>query len=200
VLANVIRAPFAALGSLFGGGEDLAFVEFQPGSAALGDAETKKLGTLAKGLVERPALRLSIPLTAATAADGAAAARQALAALVPPADPAAPADESAKLARIEALEGAYRAELKADPAYPADAKGADAPNLDARIGWLQAALLEHLKPAPAALEALGKQRAGAVRDALLASKDLNPERVFLVSQPVQAVSPSGLVRLEMKLE
>jgi len=119
---------------------------------------------------------------------------------VPPADPAAPADESAKLARIEALEGAYRAELKADPAYPADAKGADAPNLDARIGWLQAALLEHLKPAPAALEALGKQRAGAVRDALLASKDLNPERVFLVSQPVEAVSPSGLVRLEMKLE
>ena len=54
---------------------------------------------------------------------------------------------------------------------PPTRKSAEDPSLDAKIGWLQAALLEHLKPAPAALEALGKQRAGAVRDALLANKD-----------------------------
>ncbi|HEY8252094.1 MAG TPA: DUF748 domain-containing protein [Burkholderiales bacterium] len=200
VLANVIRAPFAALGSLFGSGEDLAFVEFQPGSAVLGDAETRKLETLAKGLVERPVLRLSVPLTVATAADSDATARQALAALVPPAESAAGVDEDAKRKRIEALEGAYRMQLKTEPAYLADAKSAEDPNLDARIGWLQAALLEDLKPGPAALEALGKQRAGAVRDALLANKDVNPERVFIVAKPAEAASPAGLVRMEMKLE
>ena len=200
VLANVIRAPFAALGSLFGSGEDLAFVEFQPGSAVLGDAETRKLDTLAKGLVERPVLRLSVPLTVATAADSDATARQALAALVPPAESAAGVDEDAKRKRVEALEGAYRMQLKTEPAYLADAKSAEDPNLDARIGWLQAALLEDLKPGPAALEALGKQRAGAVRDALLANKDVNPERVFIVAKPAEAASPAGAVRMEMKLE
>ena len=200
VLANVIRAPFAALGSLFGSGEDLAFVEFQPGSPALSDAETKKLGTLAKGLVERPELRLSVPLTVATAADSEVMARQAFAVLVPPADPAAPVDEGAKRKRIDALEGAYQARLKTPPAYPAEAKGAEAKDLDAKIGWLQAALLDHLKPAPPDLEALGKQRAGAVRDALLANKGLNPERVFIVAKPVEAGSSTGLVRMEMKLE
>jgi len=74
------------------------------------------------------------------------------------------------------------------------------PDLDAKIDWLQAALLEHLKPGPAALEALGKQRAGAVRDALLANKGLNPERIFIVAKPTEAASPAGLVRMEMKLE
>ena len=74
------------------------------------------------------------------------------------------------------------------------------PDLDAKIDWLQAALLEHLKPGPAALEALGKQRAGAVRDALLANKGLNPERIFIVAKPAEAASPAGLVRMEMKLE
>jgi hypothetical protein len=47
---------------------------------------------------------------------------------------------------------------------------------------------------------LGKQRAGAVRDALLANKDVNPERVFIVATPAQAASPAGAVRMEMKLE
>jgi hypothetical protein len=199
LLAKVIAAPFKALGALFGGGEDLAFVDFQPGSAALSEPATQKLGTLAKGLAQRPELRLNVPLTVATAADSEAAAKQALAALVPPADPAAPADESAKLARLEALEGAYRAQLNTEPAYPADAKGAE-PTLDAKIGWLHAALLDHLKPAPAALQALGKERAGAVRDALLANKELNPERVFIVATPAEAASPAGAVRMEMKLE
>jgi len=200
LLTNVIAAPFKALGSMFGGGEDLAFVDFQPGSAALGEPATQKLDTLAKGLMQRPELRLNVPLTVATAVDSEAAARQALGALVPPADAAAPADESAKLARIEALEGAYRAQLKTEPAYPADPKSPEAPNLDAKIVWLQSALLEHLKPAPAALEALGKERAGAVRAALLANKGLNPERIFIVARPVEAASPTGTVRMEMKLE
>jgi hypothetical protein len=80
-----------------------------------------------------------------------------------------------------------------------DAKGA-APDLDARAGWLQASLLEHLKPTPDALEALGKARAGAVRAALLANKALNAERVFVVSQPAEAAAVAGVVRMEMKLE
>ena len=71
---------------------------------------------------------------------------------------------------------------------------------DLGLEMLQKRGLEHLKPGPAALEALGKQRAGAVRDALLANKGLNPERIFIVAKPAEAASPAGLVRMEMKLE
>jgi uncharacterized protein involved in outer membrane biogenesis len=197
LLTKLVTAPFAALGALLGGGEELAFVDFRPGSALLGEQETSKLGLLSKGLVERPQLRLSLPLTVAAAADGEAVARQALAALVAPADPAKPLDEGAKRKRVEALEAAYRAQLKGAPEYPGKP---DELGLDGRIAWLQAALLEHLKPAPAALEALGRQRAAAVRSALLANKELSAERVFIVSKPAEAAPAAGLVRMEMKLE
>ena len=192
LLAKIIAAPFKALGALFGGGEDLAFVDFQPGSAALGETEAKKLSTLSKALVERPQLKLNLPLTVATAADGDATARQALRALAPPAE--------AKPKRLEALEAAYRAQAKAAPEYPKEMLGSEAPKVDARIEWLEAALLDKLKPTPAMLEDLGRQRATAARAVLLANKELNPERVFLVAKPVEAVPEKGLVRMEMKLE
>ena len=179
------------MGANVGGGEELKFVDFEAGSAALGEAETKKLGTLAKGLVERPQLRLNLPLTVAAAADSEAMAGQALRALAPPTD-------SAK--RIAALEAAYRTEFKAAPEYSKELQGDEGPKVAARIDWLQAALLAHLKPSPAALEALGKQRAGAVRDVLLSNKELKPERVFIVSKPVAAAPAASSVRMEMELE
>ena len=59
LIVKAVTAPFALIGSMFGGGEELAYVEFAPGSAALG-AETGKLKNLGKALVERPGLRLDI--------------------------------------------------------------------------------------------------------------------------------------------
>jgi hypothetical protein len=200
LLTKIVTAPFAALGAMFGGGDDLQYVEFQPGSAALGDAETKKLDTLAKGLAERPEVRLNLPLTVATAADSEVVAKQALQALLPPVDAAKPFDDVAKTKRLEAFESVYLARLKTKPAYPVEMQAAKDPNIDAKLGWVQSALLDHLKPSPAALEALGQQRAGAVRDALLSNKDLNPERVFIVTKPMEAKPATGAVRMEMKLE
>jgi hypothetical protein len=127
-------------------------------------------------------------------------ANQALQALVPPVDPARPFDDVAKRKRLDALEGAYLARLKIKPAYPEQAQSPKDPNLDARIGWVQSALLDHLRPTPAALEALAQQRAGAVRAALLENKDLSAERIFIVSKPMEVASPTGSVRMEMKLE
>jgi uncharacterized protein involved in outer membrane biogenesis len=190
LLAKLITAPFRALAG--DGGEHLAFVDFEPGAATLGEASAKKLGTLSKSLVERPELKLNVPLTVATAADSEAMASQALRTLVPAQD--------SKSKRIEALEAAYRVRLKTAPEYPKEMQGDEAPKLDARIDRLQAALLERLKPEPAALEALGRERASAVRGALLANKELKPERVFIVAKPVEAAPAAGLVRMEMKLE
>jgi uncharacterized protein involved in outer membrane biogenesis len=66
VIGNVITkaatAPFAMLGSMFGGRqeEDLSYVEFASGSVEFSEDTTRKLATLAKALFERPALRIQI--------------------------------------------------------------------------------------------------------------------------------------------
>lgn len=65
LITKIVTSPFAALGGLIGGdGEELSFVEFEFGRAALGDEQVKKLDKLAKALYERPALKLEIKGTA----------------------------------------------------------------------------------------------------------------------------------------
>ena len=199
LLSKIVTAPFKAIGAMFGGGDELAFVDFEPGSATLTEDATKKLATLANGLAERPQIRLNVPNTIATAADSDVVAKQALATLIPPVDTSKPFDDVAKRKRLEAFEMVYRARLKTMPVYPAEIQASKDPNLDARLGFVQSALLDHLKPTPAALDTLGQQRANAVRDALLSNKELSPERIFIVAKPMEAAS-KGSVRMEMKLE
>ncbi|MBA4391693.1 MAG: hypothetical protein C0399_12270, partial [Syntrophus sp. (in: bacteria)] len=60
LLAKAATSPFALLGSLFGGGEELGYVEFDYGRDILTEANVKKLDTLTKALQEKPGLRLDI--------------------------------------------------------------------------------------------------------------------------------------------
>jgi hypothetical protein len=60
ILTKVATAPFALLGSLFGGGEELSFIEFEAGSSTLPEPGAKKIETLVKALKEKPALKLDV--------------------------------------------------------------------------------------------------------------------------------------------
>ena len=60
VITKAITAPFALLGSLFGGGEELSYLEFDAGRYAIPAAGEAKLKSLAKALGDRPALKLEI--------------------------------------------------------------------------------------------------------------------------------------------
>jgi hypothetical protein len=61
ILEKVATSPFSLLGALFGGGgEELSYQDFAPGSAELSPDSMKKLDSLVKGLYERPALQLEI--------------------------------------------------------------------------------------------------------------------------------------------
>ncbi len=60
LLVKTVTAPFSLLSSLFGGGSDLSVVSFSPGSSVLQPAEEKKLESLAKGLNQRPSLKMSL--------------------------------------------------------------------------------------------------------------------------------------------
>lgn len=63
VLTKVATAPFALLGHLFGGGEQMNFIDFHPGSAVLDASEHDKLVALVKALKEKEKLELDVPVT-----------------------------------------------------------------------------------------------------------------------------------------
>jgi len=60
LLSKAVTAPFALLGSLFGGGEELSHVDFAPGYAQLTPEAQKRLEALSKALEDRPALKLEV--------------------------------------------------------------------------------------------------------------------------------------------
>jgi hypothetical protein len=196
LLTKIVTAPFAALGSLFGAGEELAYLDFPAGSAALPPSEQAKLDKLASALVERPQLRLDVPQASADR-DADALARAALDQRVAPgaaaADPAA-----AKRVRVTQLENVYKQVAKAAPAYPPALQSSD--DVDARLRFIEGAVLEKLKPDKAVLDTLARQRAQAVQDTLLAKKEIEPQRVFVTTDRKAAATPGGAVRMELKLE
>ncbi len=63
ILVKAATSPFALLGALVGGGEELQYVDFDPGLTTLNDNQTNKLVKLTKALFERPALNLEIGAT-----------------------------------------------------------------------------------------------------------------------------------------
>jgi hypothetical protein len=70
LLTKAAVSPFALLGSAFGGGGDeLAFQEFAPGSAELQAAEMKKLQTMVQALTNRPGLNVGLEGSYDDAAD-----------------------------------------------------------------------------------------------------------------------------------
>ena len=60
LIAKAATSPFALLGAAFGGGEELSYLEFEYGISAITELDAKKLDTLAKALSERPSLKLEI--------------------------------------------------------------------------------------------------------------------------------------------
>jgi hypothetical protein len=60
LLVKAATAPFALLGAIAGGGEELSYLEFDYGSAAIPPPGQEKLSGLAKILFERPALKMEI--------------------------------------------------------------------------------------------------------------------------------------------
>lgn len=69
LIVKAVTSPFALIGSLFGGGEELAWLEFDAGRGAIPPAGVAKLEKLAKALKDRPGLKLEITGRADAAAD-----------------------------------------------------------------------------------------------------------------------------------
>jgi uncharacterized protein involved in outer membrane biogenesis len=203
LLTKIVTAPFALLGSLFGGGEELALLDFAPGSAALDEAASGKLETLRKGLVERPGLNLDIPAIADPSLDRAALEEQRWTAALDAAgsEPGERwrTDRNDYLQRLVAL---HRERLGSKPDLPKPPKpAAGEPAVDPveyAIESLEPLLRPTVTVEEAELEALAQARAAAVQDALLSDATVEPQRVFIVSGEPEP--QPGIVRMQLTLK
>jgi hypothetical protein len=192
LITKIVTAPFALLGSLFGGGPELSYIDFPAGVATLTPAQIQKLTQLSNALVERPQVKLDIPLHTQGDDDDTALERTGLEDAL---HTAAAAPAAVRLAALAAL---YRAQFKAEPEYPPETTSGSDADVD-RVTWLETQLLPQFAPSAAQRDALAQARAQAVQAAVLANAELKPERVFLTNQ-VSGGGPEGSVRMELKLE
>jgi hypothetical protein len=210
ILERAVTAPFALLGSLFGGGPDLQFIDFVPGATGLDAAAADKTRTIVKALNERPQLKIEVPIAEVDALDRPALieaqflseVREAQSGKGSKNSPAAP--EFAAMdpaAKVELLTKVYAKALGGEPKYPDEVTSIKAkPDLAAaKVDFLSKALHEHIAVAAADLAALGQQRAVAIQQALLTDTQIDPDRVFLVVSD-KAKSQDGKVRLELSLK
>jgi hypothetical protein len=184
LIEKAVTSPFAAIGSLFGGGEELAFVEFAPGSAAVDAAQEAKLATLAKALNERPGLRLEAGGRIDADADRQALQRAAVDqqvqaakasdienGIVAAAGGAEPKVMPAEYAKY--LAAAYRA---ADFERPFDAKGA---LQELPVADMERLMLANAKVSDEDLRLLAQTRAQAAKDWLVGTGKIATERVLI---------------------
>lgn len=198
LIVKAATAPFALLGHLFGGGEHPNIVEFAAGSAELTAPMQGQLAGLTKALSERPQLKLDVPIVASAGLDRPQMARAQLTRqLAVRAETSRQGrkhpEQAAELALAEPathfqlLLEQFRSDLGKDAALPASAaaaqaakKGESAP-YDAAIADLEAALLARIQVPDSELEQLGRARASAIQNALLAGGQVDPARVFVVN-------------------
>jgi uncharacterized protein involved in outer membrane biogenesis len=196
LLVKAVTSPFALLGSLVGGGEELSFVEFAPGLAALAAGEQQKLGNLAKALTERPNLRLEITGRAAAEPDENALKRAALDAKVRTQKfnelrRAGTAPASADSVTVEATE--YERYLRR--AYGAE-KLPDKPrNLlgiakELPVPEMESLMLAHTNIDKDDLQQLANSRAQAAKEWLMTEGKVPAERLF-INAPVLAAPEKG---------
>jgi hypothetical protein len=210
ILEKAVTAPFALLGSLFGGGPDLQFVDFQPGAAELDPAATDKAQTMVKALSARPQLKIEIPIAVVNELDRPRLAEERFQSQIQSQAAAGTRKKSAgaplgfeqldAAAQLDSLMQLYAKNFGAEPKFP-DSIAAikNKPEITAaKIEFLSRELHQHIAISDSDLTALGQQRAMNLQHALLTGTQIDADRVFLVAND-KAKNQDGLVRLELSL-
>ncbi|MCW5650823.1 MAG: DUF748 domain-containing protein [Ramlibacter sp.] len=196
LILKAITAPFSLLANaLGGGGDELSQVAFAPGSAALTAAAQQSLDKVAKALLDRPALNLTVVGTSRLDAERDAFKRARLQQLLMAEKrrasvvAGASATATVTVTPEEApalLKAVYR---RADITKPRNALGfaKDLPPPE-----MEALLLASLTVTEEQMRELALARGVAVRD-YLAGKNLPPERLFLgaIQTGAEAGKPSA---------
>jgi len=219
ILVKAVMVPFKLLGSLFQGAEEAQYVQFAPGDAALDPAAAGQLDALAKGLAQKPEIKLDVPIGVVEELDRPAMVDRMLATEV---DAAArdvlhiDSDEAVAAPALDALEPKQRIAVltnvveKLTGAAPQPAQLPQPPEGTPRKevrSMEEAAALQSLEEQaraaivvdPLALQRLGQARGEAIQSALLSGGALAPERVFLARND-KVTAQDGKVRFELAVK
>ncbi|WGY70820.1 DUF748 domain-containing protein [Burkholderia cepacia] len=189
LIAKAVTSPFSLLANAFGGGgEDLGYVEFAPGSYELTDAQQKKLDTVVKMLTEKSSIRLDLIGRVDPAQDTPGlrdayverlVRQQKLKDVVGQGESIDPM--SVKVDKAEYSKYLTRAYKAADFKKPRNLVGLQKTLPDADM---KQALADHAPADDNALRALAQQRAQAVRQYL--DGKIDSSRVFVVAPKLDA--------------
>jgi hypothetical protein len=196
LLWKIVTAPFALLGSLFGGqGEDLQYVMFAPGIDSLGQDQYAKLQTVAKGLAERPALQLELRGVSSPVEDRRALAEVAVLSKIR-ASGSGPLNRQEERRILEL----YRLTFKEDPEKLLGEGSREEDGRDSIVVIrARERLTDSVQVSDNELRALAQRRAGAIREYLSGRGKIDSGRIFLDEVDTAAKAVEGLVRTTMTL-
>jgi uncharacterized protein involved in outer membrane biogenesis len=205
-----------AAGPESGGGEDLAFVQFEPGRDEIGAAGEKKLDTVAKALLDRPAIKIEMAARIDAEKDLLALKRAALLAKVKAAKRSAlaaggkPAPDAGEITLEETeypryLKAAFEREKIPRPAAKEAAKenakdGKDAAPKELTVAEMEALLLDRIEVGDDALKALALRRTEQVKGYLVGKGQLPAERVLVAAADTATPEKAHQSRVEFTLK
>lgn len=208
LIAKAATSPFALLGALVGGGEELSLLEFDYGSATLTEPNAKKVNAMAKALNDRPGLKLDIVGYVDMEKDREGLKQlffqrklkaQKLKEMVKRGQPAIPVDE----VKIEKQE--YERYLKLaykEEKFPKPKNILGLPK-DLPVPEMEKLILTHLEIRDGDLRTLASQRAMAVKEAIVKAGPVEVERIFIVEPKSLAPEKKEKLkesRVELKLK
>lgn len=192
LLVKAATSPFALLGAIFGGGEELSYLEFDYGMAYIDEPSVKKLDTLIKALHDRPALKIELQGHADVEKDREGLRQRFF-------------DRKVKAQKLKEMAKGGETTLSVDDvqitkeeyprylkmAYKAE-KFPKPRNIigmakDLPVPEMEKLMLTHIEVKDDDLRLLAAERAMAVKDYLLKSNQVEQERVFLVEP--KAIAP-----------
>ena len=182
LLTKAVTSPFALLGSLFDGGEEMSMVAFDPGRANISETMQKRLENLAKALADRPALKLEITAVVDPENDREGVKRASIERKVEALKQQdSEKDTEGETASVEVsaeeypalLERVYRAEKFPKP------RNMIGLTKSLPVAEMEKLMLAHTTVDDEDLQNLGKRRARRVRDWLI-EHGVDAERIFLL--------------------
>jgi len=192
LIVKLVTSPFAALGSLAGGGEELSYLEFDAGQAEIAQENAEKIDKLAKILFERPGLKLDIQGSLEPEADREALRVQSLEnrlkaekleEIIKAGESAVPLEEIvlSDEERPAVLEAVFTASALSPPVDDSGKPVELTPQI------MESLLLENTEVTPDQYRELANQRAFNAKNYLLETGQVERNRIFIVEPQKGAV-------------
>jgi uncharacterized protein involved in outer membrane biogenesis len=215
LVTKIVTAPFALIGKLFGGGDEVNQLQFAAGSSEPHGESAARIESVGKAMRERPALQIEVPITVSPTLDGpflqkneldqrllALKRRELLAKRKSVDDLDASVLEDREeywrlLHEYNKQAGVVPPEETKEKGRKAD-KPPEAELLETEIATLQDLARPTIEVPETALADLGKARAQKVQDLLLGAGDIEPGRLFIINSG-PAPTEGELVRMNLSL-